>query len=155
MIKENRFFHPDDYKNFKTWDEAAYITETVGANAQRISKEEMKDYCERFPQRVRELSEIDPEFKQDYADYLKIRESNRFDLSGTDEANRLNKKALILSTIKLAVNDWHKNKGETMKKQAIIRDKYKTRFSKYRKETKENNKDIEIMSAIKKKVWDV
>ena len=42
-----------------------------------------------------------------------------------------------------------------MKKQSVIRNKYKTRFSKYRKETKENNKDIEIMSAIKKKVWDV
>ena len=155
MIKENRFFHPDDYKNFKTWDEAAYITETVGANAQRISKEEMKDYCECFPQRVRELSEIDPEFKQDYNDYLKIRESNCFDLSGTDEANRLNKKSLILKDIKLAVKDWSINNEEAMKKQSVIRNKYKTRFSKYRKETKENNKDIEVMSAIKKKVWDV
>ena len=155
MVKENRVFHPDDYKNFRTWDELAYIVETVTTKAQSISQEELKDYFECLPKRVSELSEIDPEFKQDYADYLKIRDSISFDLSGTEEANLLNKKSLILKDIKLAVKEWHINNDETMKKQAITRNKYKTRFSKYRKETKENNKDIEIMSAIKKKVWDV
>ena len=158
MVKENRFFHPDDYKNFKTWDEAAYITETVTTKAQSISQEEMKDYCEHLPKRVRDLSETNPQFKQDYDDYLKLRNSNRFDLSGTEEANRLNKKSLILKDIKLAVKDWSINNEEAMKKQSVIRNKYKTRFSKYRKEAnqnnKSNNKDIEIVSA-KKKVWSV
>jgi hypothetical protein len=158
MAKENRFFHPDDYKNFRTWDELAYIIETITSHAQNVSKEEMKDYCESLPKRVGELSETNPQFKQDYDDYLKLRNSNRFDLSGTDEAYRLNKKSLILKDIKLAVKDWSINNEETMKKQSLIRNKYSSRFSKYRKEAnqnnKSNNKDIEIISATKK-VWSV
>ena len=158
MAKENRLFHPDDYKNFRTWDELAYIIETITSHAQNVSKEEMKDYCESLPKRVGELSETNPQFKQDYDDYLKLRNSNRFDLSGTDEAYRLNKKSLILKDIKLAVQDWRINDEEAMKKQSLIRNKYSSRFSKYRKEAnqnnKSNNKDIEIISATKK-VWSV
>lgn len=154
MVKENRFFHSDDYKNFRTWDEAAYIMETIALKAQSVSKEEMRDYCENFPDRVRELTESNPQFKQDYEDFLEVRFLNHIILSEDEKFVRLNKKFLTLKGIKLAVQDWRINDETLMKKQGLIRNKYKTRFSRYRKEAYEENKvvnkGIEIISVKRK-----
>lgn len=149
-MSTKRFFMPDDYKNFKTWDEMVYIQTMIANNANNISKNEMRDFVENFPKRVDELKRTDSKFSSDYKDYLQIKNNPQFITSPqTDKELKINKMLLTLNNINLACKTFNLNNETTMKKQRMLQLKYENRFKAYRKENNQKNKDITILKIKK------